>query len=139
MKNIVGGVCRLSRRVVSRRIVSLGIAVASPVIPSVTVAAESEPHIRLDETVITPTRTSTALENVGSAVTLISRDEIEKSQVRNVPDLLRKVPGLSVVQSGRPGGQVSVFTRGLNSNQTDRKSTRLNSSHVVTSRMPSSA
>ncbi len=115
MKNIVGGICR---RVVSRRIVSLGIAVASPVIPSFTVAAESEPHIRLDETVITPTRTSTALENVGSAVTLISRDEIEKSQVRNVPDLLRKVPGLSVVQSGRPGGQVSVFTRGLNSNQT---------------------
>ncbi|MEO6785239.1 MAG: TonB-dependent receptor, partial [Chthoniobacteraceae bacterium] len=50
--------------------------------------------------------------------TLISRDEIEKSQTREVADLLRMVPGLSVVQSGRTGGQVSVFTRGMNSNQT---------------------
>ena len=110
MKNTVGGFCR--------RFVSLGVAVAAPVIPSFAAAAESEPHIRLDETVITPTRTSTSLENVGSAVTVISRDEIEKSQVRAVTDLLRKVPGVSVTQSGRTGGQVSVFTRGLNSNQT---------------------
>ncbi len=110
MKNIVGGVCR--------RFVSLGVAVAAPVIPSFVAAAESGPHIRLDETVITPTRTVTALENVGSAVTVISRDEIENSQIRDVPNLLRKVPGISVVQSGRPGGQVSVFTRGMNSNQT---------------------
>jgi vitamin B12 transporter len=110
MKNTVGGICR--------RFVSLGVAVAAPVIPSFALAAENEPHIRLDETVITPTRTSTALENVGSAVTVISREEIEKSQMREVVDLLRKVPGVSVVQSGRPGGQVSVFTRGLNSNQT---------------------
>ncbi len=110
MKNTVGGLCR--------RFVSLGVAVAAPVIPSFAAAAENEPHIRLDETVITPTRTPTELENVGSAVTVISRDEIEKSQVRDVPDLLRKVPGINVVQSGRTGGQVSVFTRGLNSNQT---------------------
>ena len=110
MKNTVGGICR--------RFVSLGVAVAAPVIPSFAAAAENQPHIRLDETVITPTRTVTPLENVGSAVTVISREEIENSQVRDVPNLLRKVPGISVVQSGRTGGQVSVFTRGMNSNQT---------------------
>ncbi|MEO6784545.1 MAG: hypothetical protein ABI318_00320, partial [Chthoniobacteraceae bacterium] len=67
MKNTVGGSCR--------RFVSLGVAIAVPVIPSFAAEAENEPHIRLDETVITPTRTVTPLENVGSAVTLISRDE----------------------------------------------------------------
>ena len=109
MKNIVGGVCR--------RFVSLGVAVAAPVIPSFA-AEEAGPRLRLDETVITPTRTLTRLEKIGSAVTVITRDEIEKSQAHEVADLLRKVPGISVTQSGRTGGQVSVFTRGLNANQT---------------------
>ena len=107
MKNTVGGSCR--------RLLSCSVVVAIPVIA--TFAAEP-PLIRMGEIVVTPTRTETPLENVGSAVTVISRKEIEDSQTRAVTELLRKVPGVSVVQSGRPGGQTSVFTRGLNSNQT---------------------
>ena len=82
------------------------------------VAAAEELDESLDTVVITATRTPTPLENVGSAVTVITRDEIEKSQARSLTDLLRAVPGISVAQSGRPGGQTSVFVRGLNSNQT---------------------
>ena len=33
-----------------------------------------------------------------------------------MPDVLRTVPGLNVVQSGGPGGQTSIFMRGTNSN-----------------------
>jgi vitamin B12 transporter len=35
-----------------------------------------------------------------------------------LPDLLKEVPGLNVVQSGGPGGQTSVFMRGTNANHT---------------------
>ena len=83
-----------------------------------TVLADSATTNRLPEVVVTATREATPLENVGSAVTVISHAEIVNSQVRSLPDLLRESAGLSVVQSGGPGGQTSIFTRGLNSNQT---------------------
>jgi vitamin B12 transporter len=114
-ENTVGGLCR---RVLSRRFVSLGVAIAAPAVPAFAEDSDSEPHIRLAETVVTATLTPTLLENVGSATTVITREEIEQSQVREVTDLLRKVPGVFVVQSGGPGSQASVFTRGMNSNQT---------------------
>jgi vitamin B12 transporter len=73
---------------------------------------------QLPPVIVTATRIPTPPEDVGSAVTVISRDQIEESQARSVTELLRDVPGVSVVQSGRPGGQTSVFLRGVNSNQT---------------------
>ena len=106
MKNIVGGFIR--------RLSSCGAAAAL----SVAAAIAEEPDDSLDTIVITATRTPTPLENVGSAVSVITREQIERSQARSVTDLLRTVPGISVTQSGRPGSQTSVFVRGLNSNQT---------------------
>ena len=73
---------------------------------------------RLPEVVVTATRVATPLEEVGSAVTVISREEIVNSQARSLPDLLRESAGMNVVQSGGPGGQTSVFTRGLSSKET---------------------
>jgi len=72
----------------------------------------------LKQVVVTATRTPTATENVGSAVTVITREEIERSQARSVGELLRNAPAVAVVQTGRPGGQTSVFIRGANSNHT---------------------
>src|SRR5437879_1846943 len=110
MKNTVGGFCR--------RLLSCSVLAAVPGAATFAEEPDGAPVIRLGEIVVTPTRTPTPLENVGSAVTVVTREEIENSQARVVTDLLRKVPGVFVVQSGRPGGQASVFTRGLNSNQT---------------------
>src|SRR5262249_29077952 len=53
-----------------------------------------------------------------SAVTVITRQEIEKKEAVVVSDVLRTVPGLDVVQSGTPGSVTSLFTRGTNSTQT---------------------
>ncbi len=107
MKNTVGGVCR--------RLVSCSVLAASLVVAR---AEEPDSGSRLGDTVITATRTPTALDDVGSAVSVVTREEIVNSQARNLGDVLRRVPGVSVVQSGKPGGQTSVFVRGLNSNQT---------------------
>ncbi len=68
--------------------------------------------------VVTATRLPTPADQVGSSVTVITREEIERKQQRTLPDALGDVPGLNVVQSGGPGGQASVFIRGTNANQT---------------------
>ena len=52
----------------------------------------------------------------------------------HAPDIIRRSGPLVESAQG-----VSAFFAAQNRNKRDRKSTRLNSSHVVTSRMPSSA
>ena len=64
--------------------------------------------------VITPNRIPMSIQQIGSSVTVITQDEIEKQGNKSLRDIL----------DGQPG---------------DRKSTRLNSSHTDISRMPSSA
>lgn len=68
--------------------------------------------------VVTATRTEQPVAAVGSSVTVITREEIERRQALTMLDLLRTVPGVDVVASGGPGGVTSVFTRGSNSNHT---------------------
>lgn len=57
---------------------------------------------------VTPTRLPTLETEVGSSVTVIE-EEIQHKQERTLPDALKDVPGLNVVQTGEPGGTTSVF------------------------------
>lgn len=66
--------------------------------------------------VITATRTETPAKAVASAFTVIHREDIENSGKSRVVELLRSVPGLTVIQSGGPGQVSSVFMRGTESN-----------------------
>jgi vitamin B12 transporter len=66
--------------------------------------------------VISATALPTPSEEIGSSVTVITGDQIQRDQRRTVPDILQTVPGLNVVQTGGVGGQTSVFIRGTNSN-----------------------
>ena len=79
--------------------------------------ALAEP-VALPTVVVTPTRLPTPENEVGSSITVITDEEIQRKQQRTLPDALRDVPGLNVVQNGGPGGLTSVFIRGANSNQT---------------------
>lgn len=63
-----------------------------------------------------PTSVATPVDQLASSVTVITSKEIEAQQRRTLPDVLRMVPGLNVVQTGGPGGQTSVFMRGTESN-----------------------
>jgi vitamin B12 transporter len=71
-----------------------------------------------DEIVVTANRVPSPAETVGSSVSVISREEIERRHEESVVDLLRTVPGLDVARTGGPGTVASVFIRGANSNHT---------------------
>jgi vitamin B12 transporter len=79
--------------------------------------ALAEP-VALPTVVVTPTRLPTPENEVGSSITVITDEEIQRKQERTLPDALKDVPGLNVVQTGGPGGTTSVFVRGANANQT---------------------
>ncbi|HSF42316.1 MAG TPA: TonB-dependent receptor [Thermoanaerobaculia bacterium] len=68
--------------------------------------------------VVSATLDSEERDAVPASVTVIDAREIEDRQAVDLPELLSTVPGLSVVQSGGPGQQTSVFTRGADSSQT---------------------
>lgn len=79
--------------------------------------AAQEPILE-EEIVVTANRAEAEPSEVGSAVTVISRSEIELRNATNVAELLRTVPGLAVVRGGGPGQLTSVFMRGGSSSQT---------------------
>ena len=72
--------------------------------------------VELPTIVVSPTLLPTLASQLGSSVTTITATDIQRQQLRTVPDALRKVPGLDIVQTGGPGGQTSVFLRGTNAN-----------------------
>ena len=51
----------------------------------------------------------------GGSATVITEYDIEKSGASDVQELLRKIPGLSIKQSGGRGGVASIFSRGSES------------------------
>ncbi len=65
---------------------------------------------------VAPTGTLRPVEQIGSAVTVVTAQEIDAQQRRSATDVLKSVPGVNVVQSGGVGGVSSVFIRGANSN-----------------------
>jgi len=72
-----------------------------------------------DETVVvTAALDEQPEEETSSSVTVIGQDEIEERQATSVEELLRTVPGVTVVRSGSPGKATSVFMRGTESDQT---------------------
>ena len=73
----------------------------------------------MDEMVVSATRTEISLDKVGgNSVTVITSDEIQAKQQNSVAELLKTVPGVSLVSSGGPGTVTSVFTRGADSKNT---------------------
>ncbi len=57
-------------------------------------------------------------EQVGQAITVITQDDLERTQTSVISDLLRTVPSVAVARNGGIGGVTSVFIRGGDSSQT---------------------
>lgn len=68
--------------------------------------------------VIVETRTPKSEAEVSPWVTTLKENDWIFRQVEGVPGLLRSVPGVSLVRTGQVGSQVSMFSRGANSDHT---------------------
>ncbi|MGD2032532.1 MAG: TonB-dependent receptor plug domain-containing protein, partial [Gammaproteobacteria bacterium] len=68
--------------------------------------------------VITATRTGVSEDRVIAPVTIIDREELDRSLSPDVADLLRFQGGIEISRNGGPGQVTSVFIRGAESDHT---------------------
>jgi vitamin B12 transporter len=76
------------------------------------VAEEQSPII------VTATRTAQTADDSLASVTVITRDDLEKSQAHSIVEVLQNVVGLSISRSGGVGKVTNVFLRGTESDHT---------------------
>jgi len=79
------------------------------------VAATAQDATELDEVVVTGTRTEVPLAESLVPAQVIDRDEIERSQARDLVQLLRGRAGIDIVNQGGRGKLSSLFLRGAES------------------------
>lgn len=102
------------------RIELVGVWLACVVLPCLSRAQDNPPAqaaarsaiTSLDAIVVTATRTEERLSQTGQAVSIIDQDQLRQGQESDLLEVLRDVPGFSVVQSGSRGGITSLFARG---------------------------
>jgi len=68
----------------------------------------------LDDVVVTATRTAQNLNDTLVDTSVITRAEIERSQARDLMDLMQGLPGVSFANNGGAGKATSMFLRGTN-------------------------
>lgn len=68
-----------------------------------------------DEVVVTASRIAETADGTLAPVSVITRTEIERRQIRSVPEALRRIPGLTLTNNGGQGKATSVFLRGTES------------------------
>ncbi|UOG92191.1 MAG: TonB-dependent vitamin B12 receptor [Candidatus Thiothrix sulfatifontis] len=69
----------------------------------------------LDDIVVTADRKARTVDATLAPVSIITRKDIEQYQATSVPEVLRRLPGITLSNSGGVGKATSVFIRGTNS------------------------
>ena len=90
----------------------------SAALVALSATAVAQPRLDDENVVVVATRVATPVSQVASSVTVITAADIEARQQRSLPDVLRNVPGVNIVQTGGAGGQTSLFLRGSNASHT---------------------
>ena len=93
-------------------IAALAVPLLALALPAAAQEADSLGFVHVPPIVVTVSRVETPTEEVANAITVVTREEIERRQLRTVEEALRTVPGVSLVRSGGPGGTTTVFIRG---------------------------
>ncbi len=76
------------------------------------------PRLELPPYVVVATRTLLSLDQVSPSVSYVPAEEMLRHQDNRLVDVLSRQPGMVLNTSGAKGGQVSLFTRGTNSDHT---------------------
>ena len=97
-----------------------GIYVESATIAARPVRAPEPPAPAADSQQVEPAETSggVSLDRVGSAVSVVTAQDLERQQAQNATDALRSLPGVSVSQQGTTGNLTVVRIRGAESRHT---------------------
>lgn len=94
---------------------SLSLAIGISSFSGSAFASEELPSVSLDTVVVTASRSAQTVDQSTSTVAVITREEIESSQARSVPELLENRAGLFFASNGGRGKASSLFMRGTNS------------------------
>ena len=97
------------------RAASLACAIALAITPAFAAEASDATPTALDDVIVTASRTPQAPDAALAAVTVITREEIERRAPLSLPELLRGMPGMSIASNGGPGKVASTFLRGTDS------------------------
>ncbi len=79
-------------------------------------SAEPDTSEKIDQIIVSGSRTPLNINRLGSTVSVITRDDIERREARNVSELLRSVPGFAVSHTGVSGSQTQIRVRGAEAN-----------------------
>ncbi|ROL76428.1 TonB-dependent receptor [Pseudomonas chlororaphis] len=79
---------------------------------------DREQALKLPDTLISANRQVEARNDSSAANTVFTRDDIDRLQPSSVTDLLQRVPGVQVAQSGGRGSVPGIYIRGTSSAQT---------------------
>jgi vitamin B12 transporter len=77
--------------------------------------AQTQAAPQLKETVVTATRSAQPLSDVVADVSIIDREQIERSGAVALADVLKRVAGIEIARNGGPGATTSVYLRGAES------------------------
>lgn len=97
---------------------ALGLALSAPAFaaPRVT-TADGQSLAVLDTVTVSATRTARALDDVPNTVTVMMREDLDRQLVRDIKDLVRYEPGVSVTSSFGRFGLGGFRIRGLDGNR----------------------
>lgn len=71
----------------------------------------------LETITVTASRTPLTVGDVGSSISIITKEQIQRRNGRSLADLLREIPGIAVSQQGSRGAITQVRMRGAEANQ----------------------
>ncbi|MEM7547514.1 MAG: TonB-dependent receptor [Pseudomonadota bacterium] len=80
------------------------------------VCAQTTPPITLEEVVVSGGLTPIEADAFGRANSVVTAEDIEQRQIREVSEVLRALPGVAVSRSGGPGGLTQIRIRGSEAN-----------------------
>ena len=92
-----------------------GFAPALSVLSLAVAASLHAQTIELEPVVVSATRIEQKLSDVIPSASVITREEIERSQAATLVDLIQGQPGVEIGRNGGPGTVASIFMRGQDS------------------------
>ncbi len=100
------------------RVLSALLPLTPLLLVSPTALAQPASANSLERIVITANRTPQPLSSVLADISVVEREDIERSGALGVADLLARLPGIEFARNGGPGSTTSLFIRGSETRHT---------------------